>query len=380
MLRLALIGCSDDTAPSVRVAPRLRGGRFTAVADRDARIARSTAAALGASVWSDSLDALLSEHPSAFDAVILRVADRFLAPLCQRAAAAGKHILAGGGPLAESPGHVKKELLPACQRAGVRLMVGQTLRFVPSVRAVKEALDAGQLGEPGLVRIHCWEPPAAPQARSASDGATPARSASEGIPSLALRAGVGAVPSLALRACEEQDEDAGHLLYRLTREIDLACWLFGQHPTEVYALGRQPPRPRLEGPDYVQLHLGFPGNGMALIDGARTLPPGDSYFSLSLIGSAGAAYADDHHNTQLLFGRGHPAGLITGQGDGHVLAEMQEFLAAIEQGREPSVSGADGLRAMQVAMAAASSIATGRASRWDGKYYTPDSAATQVDA
>ncbi len=42
-----------------------------------------------------------------------------------------------------------------------------------------------------------------PQARSASDGTTRARSASEGIPSLALRAGVGTVPSLALRACED---------------------------------------------------------------------------------------------------------------------------------------------------------------------------------
>ena len=67
----------------------------------------------------------------------------------------------------------------------------------------------------------------------------------------------------------------------------------------------------------------------------RTLPPGDSYYSLSLIGSTGAAYADDHHNTQLLFGRGHPIGLETGQGDGAVLAQMREFLAAIEEKRDP---------------------------------------------
>ena len=43
---------------------------------------------------------------------------------------------------------------------------------------------------------------------------------------------------------------------------------------------------------------------MALIDCAQTLPQGDGYFSLSLIGSTGAAYADSHHNRQLLYGGG----------------------------------------------------------------------------
>src|SRR5205085_8908378 len=114
-------------------------------------------------------------------------------------------------------------------------------------------------------------------------------------------------------------------------EIDLACWLFGQPPSEVYAAGRPP--------DYAQLHLGFPGGGMALIDYARTLPPGDAYFSLSLIGSAGAAYADDHHNMQLLFGRGHPRALNTGQGDGRLLAQLQEFVTAVAENREPSATG-----------------------------------------
>ena len=100
---------------------------------------------------------------------------------------------------------------------------------------------------------------------------------------------------------------------------------------------------------------------MALIDCARTLPPGDAYSSLSLIGSAGAAYADVHHNMQLLFGGGRPAAFLTRDGDGYLVALLQEFVSALAEKREPSVPGADGLTVLQVVEAAAESLATGQA-------------------
>jgi predicted dehydrogenase len=111
----------------------------------------------------------------------------------------------------------------------------------------------------------------------------------------------------------------------------------------------------------VQLHLGFPDGGMAVIDYSRTLPHGDGYFSLSMIGSAGAAYADDHHNTQLLFGGGHPSALVTGHGDKALLSQLQEFIDAVEQNRESLITGAAALAALEVSEAAAESIASGQA-------------------
>jgi predicted dehydrogenase len=307
MIRMALIGCPDDVYCYRRVASRLRGGRFTAVVDRETQTARGTALALDIDTWSDSLDTLLAEQATAFDAVILHCPSQFHDSLCQRAATAGKHVLVDS-PLALSA-TAATDVIAACASAGVRLMVGQEFRFLPSLQEIKASLDSGQLGEPGLLRIHRWEPPGPP---------------TEVLP--------------------------------LTREIDLACWLFRQSPATVYAVGRRLSRREPEEPDYVQLHLGFSGGGMALIDHAQTVPPGDGYYSLSLIGSTGAAYADDHHNMQLLFGRGHPAALRTGQGDVAVLAQLQEFLQAINENREPAVSGADGRRALEVAEAAARSI------------------------
>jgi myo-inositol 2-dehydrogenase/D-chiro-inositol 1-dehydrogenase len=329
MLRLGLIGCPDSTAAYARAAGRLRG-RFVAVADGDIQTARAAAQALDAEILADSLETLLHEDATAFDAVVIHDPSRFHAPLCQRAAQAGKHLLVEG-PLAPSAG-AAAEILTACASAGVRLMAGQAFRFLPALQVVKARLDAGRLGEPGLLRIHRWDPLLPTPTHGAGWGAT------------------------------------SPLLLDVTREIDLACCFFNQYPTEVHAVGR-PTVPSQPGQwAYLQLHLGFAGGGMALLDRARTLPPGDGYFSLSLIGSAGAVHADDHHNAQLLFGRGHPSALITAQGDG-LVAQLQEFLAAIEENREPLLPGADGLRALGVAEAAGQSLATGQPLRRIGEHY-----------
>src|SRR5207253_3074110 len=97
------------------------------------------------------------EHLADFDAVVTLSPDSSQAPLCRRAAAAGKHLLLDSPQ--NSFGNAFEGVSAACASAGVRLMVGQVSRFLPSMQAVKASLDAGQLGEPGLLRIHCWKPP-----------------------------------------------------------------------------------------------------------------------------------------------------------------------------------------------------------------------------
>jgi predicted dehydrogenase len=133
-------------------------------------------------------------------------------------------------------------------------------RFQPSVWQIKQKLDDGKLGEQGLLRIHRWQP-----------------SASSLQPTSALEC-----------------------------ELDLAVWLMGDLPAEVYAVQR---------PGYLQTHLGFVSHAMALIDIDTAVSEGNAYYSLSLIGSTGAAYADDHHNMNLLLVDGGPKALPTSQRD-----------------------------------------------------------------
>jgi len=325
MLRLALIGGSHIGEPYGRIAARLRNARFAAVANRDATVAERTARLLGAEIWTDGFDKLLTVHSAAFDAVLIHSTNASHELHCRTAARAGKHILVES-PLALSL-DAARGALDECRRSGVRLMLGQFARFWPSVQTVKESLDAGRLGLPGLLRIHRWE-------------SFPVDSS--------------------LERSQRGTRDGG-MLSALIREIDLACWLFGRGPSQVFAVGRRHASAPVDDWDYVQLHLGFPDGGMAILDYSRTLPQGDSYFSLSMIGLAGAAYADDHHNTQLLFGGGHPSALLTGHRHKALLSQLQEFIDSVAQNRDPSIAGADGLAAMQVSEAAAESIALGQA-------------------
>ena len=228
----------------------------------------------------------------------------------------GKHVLVAS-PLSPSA-QTAEDVINACRSANVRLMVSHSLRFMPSQQEVKAALTDGKLGEPGLLRMHRWT-----------------------------------------ESTDQSDAD-GIMMGQTVDGIDLAIWLFDGMPTEVYAVSR---------PSYVQVHLGCAGGGMALIDDARTLPSGGEYFSLSLIGSTGAAYADDHHNRNLLFRGGDPSAIETDQGLLHLTAQLQEFAAAIEEQREPAANGADSQAALQVAEAAVASLQSRQALRLIGGTY-----------
>ena len=333
MIRLALIGCSS-AASYLAVSSRLRGAAITAVADADPVAAIAAQVALGASASGPSLDGLLANHGDSFDAVVVDEPAQCRAQLATRAAEAGKHVLVET-PIATSTKEADG-VVGAASKSGVRLMAGNLARFAAAGATVKEALDSGELGEPGLLRIHRWE--------SLDTGSWPALDQEQG--------------SVAVR--------------NLSAEIDLAIWLFGGLPTEVYATGRRVSHGGIDQPDYVQVHLGFDGDGMSVIDYSASLPDAPGYHFLSMIGSKGAAYADDHHNVNLVYGDGGTRALASGHGHGHILAQLQEFVDAISGGRDPAPTGADGRRAVLVAEAAAKSMCSGRAARLAGGQYGLD--------
>ena len=334
MIRLALIGCRYATRYAAATR-RLQRAAFVAAVDADGGEARTAAQALDASVFARSLDELLADRSDAFDAVVIDSQDGSRGPLVEKAAAAGKHVLVEM-PLALST-NAADAAIRACWAAGVRLMVGQATRFMESHRMVKESLASGKLGAPGLLRIHRWEPLGPDAWRLSRVGA---------------------------------DRNGGTLMREVVREIDLANWLFEGLPTEVYAIGRSP------GGHQPDAHVTMSRStwdslegGMAMIDYSKALLQGPGYSSLSVIGSTGGAYADDHHNTQLLYRGGETFALNTGHGEGHILAQLQEFASAVEEEREPAITGEDGRAAVQVAEAATASAESGRAARLDGGLY-----------
>jgi myo-inositol 2-dehydrogenase/D-chiro-inositol 1-dehydrogenase len=330
MLRLALIGRHDVHERYRRIASRIRKVQITAVADSDVAEAGWSVSSPGAEVRASGLDELLSRYSETFDAILFHAYEQVSERDLALAAQAGKHIFCDR-PLPPVRGVVRR-IVDACRDAGVRLMAGPTWRFSPALRTVKENLDTGRLGAPGLLRIHQWK------SRGADSRPT----------------------STTIDEPRWQS-----LLIELAGGIDVACWLFGRSPSLIYAVSTNRTSVQHDAShrpvDYIQVHLGFAEGGMALIDLARTLPAGAPYYSLSLIGSTGAAYADDHHNMQLHYGGGTPAALATDAREVETAARLQEFVDAIEERREPSVSANEILQAYEIAEIAINAASTGRA-------------------
>jgi len=335
MIRIALIGCENATVDYGEAASRVQRARLTAVVDPDDALAGCTADSLGAPVRATSFEQLLRDNADAFDAVVVRCAIGSVESVMEQVTKTGKHVLLDMplllGMLADD------EPIAVCQSAGATVMLSQPMRFLPSVAEAKSSLESGSLGTPGLLRIHDWRPP----------------NASEDVPS-------------------NPDEQviAGEAVFQdLLPDVDLANWIFGSTPSEIFADGftRQDTEQEVLG--YVQLHLGYADGGMALVDRCVMLPPGSDYFSLSVFGSDGAAYADDHRNMHLLYQGGRPTALPAGQGKLHHLAELQEFVDAIAAGRPPAITADDGFRAEKVLRAADLSLKCGRAMKLVGSNY-----------
>ncbi len=231
---------------------------------------------------------------------------------------AGQHVLLATEAYLTSD--ELEDLFDVAQQANVRLAVVNPDRYLPSRQLIRQQLDAGKLGEAVLVRSHRWEPVASSDRLDASPIPGP-----------------------------------------LLRDLELALGLLGKQPNRVYALVRAANESTALHGRYIQSHLGFPGGGMALIDYANRLPPGDAYRSLTVIGSAGAAYADDHQNLQLVYRGGHPQAVRTEEGPRQLAALVQEFVDALHAGHDTPGDMATWRAAWTVAAALRRSIETGQA-------------------
>lgn len=307
MLRLALInGCQQKAGRYAQAVTRLRGVRFVALAQPDEVKRREASQALGVSIAVESLDELLKSHGDDFDAAVIHGSVTKRAELAIRAAQAGKHVFVSS-PLAVNLEEVER-IARTCETASVALVVGSHVRFRPSVIAVKSALDSGNLGIPGLLRVHCWEPDE-PSDRAAI-----------------------------------LNRDHGEFRSRIMQQLDLALWMCPQPPTEVFALTRGRHANAKQWPDYLQIHLGFPHGGMALISVSRNLPAGDDYQTVSLICSAGAAYADDHLQKHLVFRGEHPQAVQQDEIVPTLVNQLKDFAEAVASKRSPTIA-ADSMRA-----------------------------------
>ena len=122
--------------------------RLIAVADVDVARAQNVAAALEIDHAYGSLEEMLSHRD--MEAVLIASPDKFHAAAVQTAAQAGKHILCEK-PLGLNQADAQAAL-QAVAAAGVRLQVGFMRRYDPAYAAAKKQIEAGEIGEPVIFK------------------------------------------------------------------------------------------------------------------------------------------------------------------------------------------------------------------------------------
>lgn len=145
---LGLVGCGRAAAEIARVGTAIPNLRVVAAHDPDAGRAADFAARFGIALAPD-LDALLGRPD--LDAVYVGTPHHLLAPIVERALAAGKHVLAEK-PLALEAAEAER-LGTLADRMGRKLCVFFELRRSGTVTAAKALVAGGALGAIRQIRI-----------------------------------------------------------------------------------------------------------------------------------------------------------------------------------------------------------------------------------
>jgi predicted dehydrogenase len=276
------------------------------------------------------------------EAVIVATPHDQLQPVALAAVRSGKHALVEK-PMALSAA-AGRELVEAARRADVRLMCGYTLRFLPERLEMRRLLDEGTVGEVTHVMTGQL---------------------------------IGAMGGW----LADRGRGGGPLYYVGSHALDFLLWMAGSHVASVFAQMNRGADGDVETD--VSIVIRF-ANGILgqLLTSQRM---GGRYGWCDVIGSAGRLRAEWENNeifvqSQALEGYARPT-RIEVPADAHHpplpreaqarlggfkyvrawAAEFTEFVDAIDERREPSVSGEDAVRVLEVIDAAFEADRTGEA-------------------
>ena len=226
-----------------------------------------------------------------------------------------------------------RAMITACRDAGVQLHVAFVCRFLPHVRSVKKALDSGSLGE--VIGL---------------------RAGNRGRPPLP--------PPYPAWITQVHESGGGALIDHSVYLTDLVRHLTGR---EVTLGGCRDGRPAV---GRGRRGLCAAPRWCSTTEQSRAGPelvgpgeqPWDYDFFLRLVGTGGSVDLDDlAESVRVVSGRTAGGLRLAGFAEDSDAEMIETFCASVRQGRliEPSASGEDGLRALEVALAGYASASSG---------------------
>jgi myo-inositol 2-dehydrogenase/D-chiro-inositol 1-dehydrogenase len=324
MIDVALIGAGRIGKIHGANLARQPGVRLRWVCDTVARAAEELAERLGATPCD--LDRIFSD--AGVTAVVIASSTDTHAELIQRAAAAGKAIFC------EKPVDLDLGQARACAaavaRAATPCLIGFQRRYDPTFAALKQRLDAGEIGDPEVLAVTSRDP--------------------------------GAPPVAYLR------RSGGIFKDMLIHDFDICRWILGDEAVSVYATASCLTDPAIADAgdaDSTAVTLRTARGRLCQINTSRRAAYGyDQRFEV--LGSRGMLAAGNHRPTEV---SAHTAGGVAidvpepfflERYRAAYAEEMLHFADVLAGKAAPRTSVADGVKALELAEAATRSFREGR--------------------
>ena len=337
-IKLGLIGCGGQGGYLSEAAAISGRAELLACADIEIERAERFAGQFGYAEAFGNTAEMLDEAD--IEAVIVATSHDHLQPAAMDAVRAGKHALVEK-PMALTAG-AGRELVDAAQKADVRLMCGYTLRFLPERREMRRLLEDGAVG--GVTHVLSGQL-------------------------------IGAMGGW----LADRTRGGGPLYYVGSHALDFLLWMAGAEVESVYADINWAADASVETD--VSIAIRFDNGILGQLLTSQRM--GGRYGWCDVIGTAGRLRAEweneevfvqsqamseyanatrievpaNAHHPQ--YAREASARLNGFKYVRSWAAEFTEFADAIHEGREPSVSGEDAVRALEVIDAAFESDETG---------------------
>jgi myo-inositol 2-dehydrogenase / D-chiro-inositol 1-dehydrogenase len=316
MLKVGLLGAGRIGNVHAKAISSHPGSKLVAVSDVNSEAAAKLAGLYGAEPRTS--EAIIDDK--SIDAVLVATSTNTHSDLIEAATKAGKAVLC------EKPVDLSLARALACQKAvaptGRPVMIGFNRRFDPNFAALKAALDKGEIGKSELLSITSFDPAPPPISYARVSG--------------------------------------GLFRDMMIHDFDIACWIMGETPTQVTAVGTSIVDPEIgEAGDVdtavVTLHYG--DGRIAVIKNSRRAAYGYDQ-RIELLGSGGLLSAGNVLESTV--SKATATGVVSAKPEYFFLerytraydAEWAAFVDAVTKKGAVPVSLADGVNALAIAEAA----------------------------
>ena len=307
---------------------RMEGVELLGVADEDLARGDQIANQNQARFFA-SYDDLLEARP---DGVIICTENNRHRPLAEMAASRGVHVLCEK-PIATTLADARA-ILDACDTAGVLLMTAFPLRFSAPLLQIKARLENGEFGD-----IYCFN--------ATNQGELPTKHRSWFVD-----------PEMA---------GGGAIMDHTVHLVDIMRWFTGSEVESMYARSN-----RIFHGDEVNVETGalemltFENGAFGTIDASWSRPqywPTWGGLTFEMVTERGAVVVDAFSQNLNVYRHDWQRSNWAYWGSDRDQAMVSEFVMAIRENRQPRVTGLDGLRAVEAALAAYESDRTGQTVR-----------------